>query len=230
MVAVLLGQWNGTLQTEVNCPVGSAPYRVTVADLNNDSIPDLSAPDYGGTQVSVLRGNGDGTFQPYRSHGGPFLSPTAVAAGDLSGDGVQDLAVTDSGNDIVSVMLGRDSTITAGLICSPSSGTLPFITQMSTSLTNIYVDQVRRMAARINISLAGGGNYVNWRAGWTNLDPGESFGTSWYQNLPALSALVGDNTFTLVAVDVTPAPYNQPPYPPAGDTDTAVCVIQGMAP
>jgi hypothetical protein len=36
---------------------------------------------------------------------------------------------------------------------------------------------------------------------------------------------VGLNEFRLFAADVTPAPYNQPPYPPAGDTDTDGCTI-----
>jgi hypothetical protein len=53
---------------------------------------------------------------------------------------------------------------------------------------------------------------------------------AWNQNLPALSSLVGDNTFELVAEDVTPSPYNQPPYPPAGDTDTDICTATGIAP
>ena len=48
--------------------------------------------------------------------------------------------------------------------------------------------------------------------------------------MPALGSLVGDNIFTLRAEDVTPAPFNQPPYPAAGDTATAGCVVIGVAP
>jgi hypothetical protein len=36
--------------------------------------------------------------------------------------------------------------------------------------------------------------------------------------MPAIGSVIGANTFTLMAEDVTPAPYNQPPYPPAGST------------
>jgi hypothetical protein len=41
---------------------------------------------------------------------------------------------------------------------------------------------------------------------------------------------VGVSTFTLTGVDVTPAPYNQPPYTPSGDSDSAGCTITASAP
>ena len=33
-----------------------------------------------------------------------------------------------------------------------------------------------------------------------------------------------------MAKDVTPAPYNQPPYPPEGDVDSDRCTVTGVAP
>jgi len=44
---------------------GASTYGVIVADLNGDGIPDLITTDYGGTKISVLLGNGDGTFQAH---------------------------------------------------------------------------------------------------------------------------------------------------------------------
>ena len=46
--------------------------------------------------VSILLGNGDGTFQPPANVGG-FITPTWIAVGDFNGDGKLDLAVTDGG-------------------------------------------------------------------------------------------------------------------------------------
>ena len=86
------------------------------------------------------------------------------------------------------------------------------------------------MAGRINIKLAGGQGVSGWRAGYTNIGAGSSYLTSWVQSIPALGSVVGDNVFTLVAEDVTPAPYNQPPFPPAGDTDGASCTVTGLGP
>jgi len=121
-------------------------------------------------------------------------------------------------------------TVEAVFTCVPSSGTLPFGSTMSVTLTNLYTGQIRQIAGRINATLANGTYYASWRAGYTNVGAGESYVSGWVQNFPALGTLVGDNTFALIAADVTPAPYNQPPYPAAGDTDTEVCTITAVAP
>lgn len=122
------------------------------------------------------------------------------------------------------------STISATISVDPSSGTLPFTTQFTVQLNNDYDGQNRRMAAHIDATLASGGTFPNWRAGFTNVAASDSYLCSWNQNIPALATLLGDNVFTLVAEDVTPAPYNQPPYPPAGDTAISTCTVTGIAP
>ncbi len=122
------------------------------------------------------------------------------------------------------------STVAADLTCMPSSGTLPFTIHITATLSNIYRGQIRWLAAKIHLTLGGGGYFANWRSGYTNISRGDSYIWAWNQNLPALGTLVGDNIITFVAEDVTPAPYNQPPYPPAGDTDTAFCTVTGIAP
>jgi len=121
-------------------------------------------------------------------------------------------------------------TIGAGYSCTPSSGVVPFTTHMAVQLDNLYAGQIRRLAGRINVNLANGLYFPNWRAGFTNVAGGSSFATSWNTTIPALATVVGTNTFLLLTEDVTPAPYNLPPYPPAGDTENAVCVITAYAP
>lgn len=125
---------------------------------------------------------------------------------------------------------GGPETVSASMSCTPSSGTVPFSTQFSLQLENLYDGERRRMAAHIDVNLANGQSYTNWRAGNTVLQASSNYYTSWNQNLPAIGAVIGMNTFTLVAQDVTPAPYNQPPYPASGDTDTATCTVEGIAP
>jgi hypothetical protein len=121
-------------------------------------------------------------------------------------------------------------TIQAFFTCRPSTGTVPLTTSMSVGLLGAYAGQTRRVAARIIVDLAGGLHVDPWRAGYTNIQPGGSYNSTWSQSIPALSSVIGDNLFTLVAEDVTPAPYNQPPYPPAGDTAVVVCTVTGIAP
>lgn len=121
-------------------------------------------------------------------------------------------------------------TVSAGLSCSPGSGTLPFDSTISVSMTNLCSEEIRRVAGRLDVTLANGQHFPNWRAGFTNLDPNESYSTSWAQTIPALGSVAGDNVFTMTGEDVTPAPYNQPPYLSSGDTDTDSCVVRGIDP
>jgi len=42
---------------------GSNPYSVAVGDFNGDGVQDLAVANINSANVSVLRGNGDGTFR-----------------------------------------------------------------------------------------------------------------------------------------------------------------------
>ncbi len=141
-------------------------------------------------------------------------------------DGIADAGTVDLGFHYPEAT----RSIFATLGCVPASGTLPINTLMTVALHNLHPSATRRIAGKINVDLAGGQGYSNWRAGFTNVGAGGSYLTSWVQNIPALGSLVGDSLFTLAAEDVTPSPWNLPPYPPAGDTDTASCTITGVAP
>ena len=79
---------------------------MAVADVNGDGIPDLVVANKTSSSVSVLLGNGDGTFQAQQTFAaGP--GPTSVAVGDVNGDGNPDIAVADYSGSTVSVLLGN---------------------------------------------------------------------------------------------------------------------------
>jgi hypothetical protein len=120
-------------------------------------------------------------------------------------------------------------TVSAGITCVPSSGTLPFSVQITVAMSNL-VNEARSAAGRIDLALGNGGTVNAWKAGWTNLSPHETYSTFWGQNFPAVGALLGVNTFTMVVEDVTPAPFNQPPYSPSGDTDLDDCMVTANSP
>lgn len=74
--------------------VGSGPQSVAVADLNGDGFFDIVTANKFTNDVSVLLGNGDGTFQAQqRFAAGSF--PTSVAVADLNGDGIPDIVTAN---------------------------------------------------------------------------------------------------------------------------------------
>ena len=68
---------------------------LAIADLNGDGKADLLVANFGDSSLSVLLGNGDGTFQPVlTSPVGP--NPSALVVGDFNRDGTLDI-VTSNG-------------------------------------------------------------------------------------------------------------------------------------
>ena len=94
-----------TFLAPANYAVGASPSGTQVGDFNGDGKLDLAVvnADLVGT-VSILLGNGDGTFQPKTDYAaGSF--PNAITSGDFNGDGKLDLAVA-TGTGTVRVLLG----------------------------------------------------------------------------------------------------------------------------
>ena len=85
--------------------VGNDPISIVSADLNSDGRPDLAIANFASNDVSVLLGNGDGSFAPASSIPAG-TSPISVSSADLDGDGRPDLAVANFGTDDVSILLG----------------------------------------------------------------------------------------------------------------------------
>lgn len=110
-VSVILGVSNGGFASPVNYSTGSSPFTVIAADLRGIGKIDVvtvnmpNGIDQPGT-VSVLLGNGDGTFQTHVDYSvGDF--PTGIVAGDFNDDGKTDLAITNEFDATVSILYGR---------------------------------------------------------------------------------------------------------------------------
>jgi tetratricopeptide (TPR) repeat protein len=117
-VSVLLGTGTGAFNLATNSPfaVGRLPVAIATEDLNEDSHPDLAVLNQTDNTVSILLGNGNGTFTAAPSS--PLAtgqSPTGLAIADYNGDGIPDIAVTDPQTDSVSVYLGQGQ----GLFAAP---------------------------------------------------------------------------------------------------------------
>jgi len=105
-VSILLGNGDGTFHAAVTYNSGGQEsFSVAVADVNGDGKPDLlianTCPSGGCVTdgvVSVLLGNGDGTFQPPVNYDSGGIGPMSLAAVDLRGDGKIDVLVANSAN------------------------------------------------------------------------------------------------------------------------------------
>jgi hypothetical protein len=96
-VSILLGKRDGTLVEPANkYAAGPYPASVAVGDFNKDGLADLAVlggDEFGDGTMTILLGNGDGTFQSPQGYSAGN-SPNSLAAGDFNGDGFADLAVT----------------------------------------------------------------------------------------------------------------------------------------
>jgi hypothetical protein len=99
-VSVLLGNGDGTFQSPMSFAVsGQDPVSIAVADLNGDGKPDIVEVSYFGiygSSISVLLGNGDGTFQPQVTYNPQSASVAWVAIADVNGDGKPDLVIANT--------------------------------------------------------------------------------------------------------------------------------------
>jgi hypothetical protein len=106
-VEALEGRSMPSFLAPVNYPVGSFPLSsaIVAADFNHDSVLDLAVANAGSSNVSVLLGNADGTFQPAQNSA-TVAVPRSLAVGDFNADGSLDLTTPNTGGDL-SVLLGN---------------------------------------------------------------------------------------------------------------------------
>src|SRR6202034_872683 len=103
-VGVLLGNGDGTFEAPVTYGSGGIePLAVALGDVNGDGIPDLivtnafaTGSQGGDSEVSVMLGNGDGTFRSPVSYDSGGYYARSVAVRDMNGDGHLDIVVVNT--------------------------------------------------------------------------------------------------------------------------------------
>jgi VCBS repeat protein/centrosomal CEP192-like protein/ASPM-SPD-2-Hydin domain-containing protein len=127
-VSVLLGNGDGTFEPAADYPT-FAPYFIAAADLSGGGKIDLAVAnlDSNGNlsngSVSVLLGNGDGTFQAETTYPTGKLA-RSVTIGDFNGDHQLDLVVADSLSQDVTLLLNT------GVVSFSPTTPLHFPTQL----------------------------------------------------------------------------------------------------
>jgi tetratricopeptide (TPR) repeat protein/uncharacterized protein YjdB len=229
--SVFTGNGDGTF-TQVRgspfpLPSGqTGPIAVTVADFNQDGIPDLAILNQTSNNVTILEGNGDGTFKLVSNT--PLATgkfPVAIASGTLGGSTGPALAISNQNDNSVTVYLGKGNGTFVAASQSPFATGAPPSGITIADLANTSEGGIAVTVPSANTVLGfldeGGGIFstgVNSPAG---SDPGAiivgDFTGSTYpdvvvaNNIPAADGLV-----TLI---VSPASYipgasnGQTPYP-----------------
>ncbi len=109
-VSIFLNNGSGSFTQASGSPVsvGATPRFATVNDFNNDGQIDLAVANEGDGTVSILLGNGNGTFLPQTTFS-TGSGPRGITSADFDGDGKIDLAVSNFSNGAVYILKGNGS-------------------------------------------------------------------------------------------------------------------------
>ncbi len=148
-VQVVLGKGDGTFTTTTPVPAGPEPLGLTTGDFNGDGVLDLAVTNSynypsNSSTISVILGNGDGTFQP-QVQVPAGAEPYSIATGDFYGNGRLDLAVANAAeydggvptsvSVLVQPLVGLASVTPASLTFAAQTDNVPSAAQ-TVKLTN----------------------------------------------------------------------------------------------
>ena len=110
-LSVYLQDPRGNFQLAPGAPIaaGPQPNDIGFGDFNGDGNVDLAVPNHQSPYITIMLGNGDGTFRP--APNSPFKTdtyphPHGVALGDFNGDGKLDVMTDSWGHDKIELFLG----------------------------------------------------------------------------------------------------------------------------
>ena len=176
-LSILLGKGDGTFPGPVNYATPANPTSLATADFNRDGSLDLAVGNSNNQDnktISILLGNGNGTFQPhvdYVAGGGSF----SVAAVDLNRDGKPDVAVSNFNESTISILLGNGDGSLQGHVDYPT-GASPVALVTGDFNNDGKVDLVTAPSLGSSISILPGNgdgtfkNHVEFPAGSSTLD------------------------------------------------------------
>jgi hypothetical protein len=138
-LSILLGKADATFATQVTYATGPGPVSIVSRDFNGDGNLDLAVTNENCTlakigiscgpgTVSILLGNGDGTFQPHLDLS-VGTRPSSIIAADFNGDGKLDFAAACTHDSAVSVLLGNGDGTFRSQVVYPTAASSDYLWQ-----------------------------------------------------------------------------------------------------
>jgi hypothetical protein len=139
-LSVLINSGDGSFSAATSYATAPYPVSINAGDFNGDGKLDLVTADIGPYSngyisgdgfVSVLSGNGDGTFQAAVNYPVGTV-PHSVAVGDLNQDGLLELVVANAYSNTISVLGGNGGgTFAAAANLGTGDPSMPFALSLS---------------------------------------------------------------------------------------------------
>jgi hypothetical protein len=180
----------------VTYTTGTSPTEAHVADFNGDGKLDLVTANNSANTISVLIGNGDGTFKAKADYA-TGAQPWSMDVGDLNSDGKPDVVVADhaNGTNKASVLLNKgDGTGTFNAKVDYTTGTTPESLKLGDVNNDTYLDIVTANSGSNNVSVLRGRGDGTFRAK-------ADFGTGGGPTSIDMGDLNGDGNLDLVAAN-----------------------------
>jgi regulator of extracellular matrix RemA (YlzA/DUF370 family) len=129
-MGIFSGYGNISFANQVTYSTGSSssPYSLAIGYFNNDSRLDIAVANYGGDNVGVFLGYGNGLFANQMTYlTSPSSSPYSLAVSDFNNDTILDIIVANYGNNKLGVFLGHGDGTFANVTLFPMKyGSNPF--------------------------------------------------------------------------------------------------------
>jgi hypothetical protein len=188
--SVFTGNGDGTFNQVKGSPfhlptTATGPFAITTSDFNGDGKPDLAIVNETTKNVTVLEGNGDGTFTEFPKSPLPVGNvPVAIASGALAGSTGPALAIANQSDNTVTVYLGNGD----GTFAAASQSPLATNSSPTGVVINDFADQ---SLGGIAVTNQGSGTVTVF------LDLGSGLFTN------ALEPAAGTNPGAILAADFT---------------------------